>query len=73
MKLKGERCLVSMISLLPMEAAKRTFRPLWFRTYRYLQLTVETKDEPLVLDDLVGQFTGYPFEEKAQFRARQRY
>ena len=46
---------------------KRTFRPLWFRTYRYLQLTVETKGEPLVLDDLVGQFTGYPFEEKAQF------
>ncbi|WP_420149844.1 family 78 glycoside hydrolase catalytic domain [Spirosoma sp.] len=47
--------------------AKRTFRPLWFRTYRYLQLTVETKGEPLVLDDLVGQFTGYPFEQKAQF------
>ena len=48
---------------------KRTFRPLWFRTYRYLQLTVETKDEPLILDDLVGKFTGYPFEEKAQFSA----
>lgn len=46
---------------------KRTFRPLWFRTYRYLQLTVETKDEALVLDDLLGQFTGYPFEQKAQF------
>ena len=48
---------------------KRTFRPLWFRTYRYLQLTVETKGEPLVLDDLVGQFTGYPFEQKGQFSA----
>lgn len=48
---------------------KRTFRPLWFRTYRYLQLTVETKGEPLVLDDLVGQFTGYPFQQKAQFTA----
>ncbi|QMW03426.1 alpha-L-rhamnosidase-related protein [Spirosoma foliorum] len=48
---------------------KRIFRPLWFRTYRYLQLTVETKDEPLVLDDLVGKFTGYPFEEKAKFAA----
>ncbi|MFD2572782.1 alpha-L-rhamnosidase C-terminal domain-containing protein [Spirosoma soli] len=48
---------------------KRTFRPLWFRTYRYLQLNVETKDEPLVLDDLVGQFSGYPFEQKAQFAA----
>lgn len=48
-------------------ASKRLFRPLWFRTYRYLQLTVETKEEPLVLDDLTGKFTGYPFEEKAQF------
>ncbi|GAB4020860.1 alpha-L-rhamnosidase-related protein [Spirosoma koreense] len=48
-------------------SARRTFRPLWFRTYRYLQLTVETKGEPLVLDDLVGQFTGYPFEQKARF------
>ncbi|SOD92351.1 family 78 glycoside hydrolase catalytic domain [Spirosoma fluviale] len=50
-------------------SSKRTFRPLWFRTYRYLQLTVETKDEPLVLDDLLGQFTGYPFQEKARFAA----
>ena len=48
-------------------SGRRTFRPLWFRTYRYLQLTVETRDEPIVLEDLVGQFTGYPFEQKAQF------
>ncbi|WP_128543121.1 family 78 glycoside hydrolase catalytic domain [Larkinella soli] len=48
---------------------KRTFRPLWFRTYRYLQITVETKGEPLVLNDLIGQFTGYPFQEKARFAA----
>ena len=48
---------------------RRTFRPLWFRTYRYLQLTVETAKESLVLEDLVGQFTGYPFEQKAQFSA----
>ncbi|WP_338874744.1 alpha-L-rhamnosidase N-terminal domain-containing protein [Spirosoma sp. SC4-14] len=49
--------------------SKRTFRPLWFRTYRYLQLTVETKQDPLVLDDLIGQYTAYPFEEKARFSA----
>ncbi len=47
--------------------SKRTFRPLWFRTYRYLQLTIETKTEPLVLNDLMGQFTGYPFTLKAKF------
>lgn len=46
---------------------KRTFRPLLFRTYRYLQLTIETKGEPLEIHDLIGHFTGYPFQEKARF------
>jgi alpha-L-rhamnosidase len=46
---------------------KHTFRPLWFRTYRYLQLTVETQAEPVVLEDFIGRYTGYPFEEKATF------
>lgn len=45
----------------------RTFRPLWFRTYRYLQLTVETQDEPLILNDLIGRYMGYPFQNKARF------
>ncbi|MFC5410172.1 family 78 glycoside hydrolase catalytic domain [Larkinella bovis] len=46
---------------------KRTFRPLLFRTYRYVQLTIETKGEPLEVHDLTGHFTGYPFQEKARF------
>ncbi|MDF2188118.1 alpha-L-rhamnosidase N-terminal domain-containing protein [Paraflavitalea sp. CAU 1676] len=46
---------------------KRLFRPLWLRTYRYLQLDITTKEEPLVLDDLYGMYTGYPFEAKASF------
>ncbi|GAB3576606.1 hypothetical protein GCM10027578_42820 [Spirosoma luteolum] len=45
---------------------RRLFRPLWFRTYRYLQLRVETGAEPLRIDELTGQFTGYPFAEKAR-------
>lgn len=49
------------------DGQNRTFRPLWFRTYRYLQITVETADEPLVLNDIVGQYTGYPLAEKARF------
>lgn len=46
---------------------QRTFRPLWFRTYRYVQLDISTSDEPLQIDDLYGMRTGYPFEEKATF------
>ncbi|MEN8229299.1 MAG: alpha-L-rhamnosidase C-terminal domain-containing protein [Bacteroidota bacterium] len=47
----------------------RSFQPLWFRTYRYLELTVETRDEPLIIEDLYAYFTAYPFEEKAFFKS----
>ncbi|MDJ1504755.1 alpha-L-rhamnosidase C-terminal domain-containing protein [Xanthocytophaga agilis] len=47
---------------------KRVFRPLWFRTYRYLQLDIETKENPLAINDLYGIFTGYPFKENAYFK-----
>ena len=52
---------------LPDGGEERHFQPLWFRTYRYLQLVIETRDEPLVLKDLYGYFTAYPFREKARF------
>ena len=52
---------------MPDGGGRRLFRPLWMRTYRYLQLDINTGDEPLQLDDLVGRYTGYPFKEKAQF------
>jgi alpha-L-rhamnosidase len=46
---------------------KRMFRPLWFRCYRYMQLDITTGEEPLVMEDLYGRRTGYPFELKASF------
>lgn len=52
---------------LPDGGARRIFKPLWFRTYRYIQLDISTKDDPLVLHDLYGVFTGYPFKENASF------
>lgn len=45
----------------------RLFRPLWFRTYRYMQVAVTTASDPLIIHDLYGMYTGYPFEEKASF------
>ncbi|WP_316818587.1 family 78 glycoside hydrolase catalytic domain [Pedobacter nyackensis] len=47
----------------------RSFKPLWFRTYRYLELTVETKEEPLVIEDMFAEFTAYPFKELASFKS----
>jgi len=45
----------------------RTFRTLWFRTFRYLQLDIETKDDALTLNSLIGKFNGYPLKENASF------
>ena len=49
--------------------ARRLFRPLWWRTWRYLELSVETRAEPLVIEDLRGIYTGYPFLRRARFQA----
>ncbi|CAN5449114.1 hypothetical protein BH11BAC5_BH11BAC5_39420 [soil metagenome] len=45
------------------------YTSLSWRTYRYIQLKVTTKDEPLVIDDIYGSFTGYPFELKTKFES----
>lgn len=52
---------------LPDGGAQRHFAPMDFRTYRYLQLDIETGAEPLTVEDLAGRFTGYPFQENASF------
>ena len=53
--------------ILPGGGSARTYQTLWFRTYRYVQLEVQTGIEDLVIHDLHGIFTGYPFELKASF------
>jgi len=47
----------------------RIFRPLYWRTFRYLQLDIVTGDEPLVLEDFRAVFTAYPFTRRAQFKS----
>lgn len=47
----------------------RFFTTLWFRTFRYLQIEIETASEPLVLQDFYSFYTGYPFQEKAVFES----
>jgi len=51
----------------PDGGARRQFQTLWFRTYRYVQVEVQTQAEPLRIHDLHGIFTGYPFELAASF------
>ncbi|MHB9011265.1 MAG: alpha-L-rhamnosidase-related protein [Ignavibacteriaceae bacterium] len=47
----------------------RHFQPLWFRTYRYIELTITTKEHPLIIKDIYGYFTAYPFKEQAYFKS----
>jgi hypothetical protein len=56
-------------SFLPDGGAHRTFEPLWWRTWRYLDLDITTGDHPLTLESLTAQFTAYPFQERATFAA----
>ena len=44
----------------------QNFTTLSYRTYRYIELLVETEGSPLVIDDIYGTFTGYPFEFNAR-------
>lgn len=46
---------------------ERLFRPLWNRTYRYVELEVETSDAPLTIHDYYGIYSNYPFEEVGHF------
>jgi hypothetical protein len=55
--------------LRPDGGERRRFQTLWFRTYRYVQLEVETAEEPLRIHDLHGIFVAYPFELAARFES----
>jgi alpha-L-rhamnosidase len=45
------------------------FSPLTFRTYRYVQLNVSTKADSLIIDDILGTATGYPFQLNAHLES----
>ncbi len=51
---------------LPDGGEHRSFEPLWWRTWRYLDLDIQTAGDPLTLESLTANFTAYPFEERAK-------
>lgn len=46
----------------------QSYQTLWFRTFRYVEMEIETKEEPLIINKFHSIFTGYPFQEKASFQ-----
>lgn len=43
------------------------FRPLWIRTFRFIQLDIETGESPLTINDYYFKYTVYPFDENGIF------
>lgn len=45
------------------------YTTLSWRTFRYIQLDIQTKGEPLIINDIYGTFTGYPFKNNTTFNS----
>ena len=67
--IEDRRALGLNDTFLPDGGSHRTFEPLWWRTWRYLDLDIQTAAEPLTLESLTANFTAYPFEERASFKS----
>lgn len=52
---------------LPDGGNNRYFETLGLRTFRYVQLDIETSNEELLIEDFSNMFIAYPFEKKATF------
>jgi hypothetical protein len=50
-----------------LDGKERVFRPLFWRTYRYVRVEIKTADEPVTIQSVRSIFTGYPFERRATF------
>lgn len=47
--------------------ARRRFRTLWFRAFRFVSVEIETAGQALTLHDIHGIFTAYPYVERGRF------
>lgn len=47
----------------------RNFTTLWWRTWRYVNINISTSSEPLIINDVYGTFSAYPFKNETSFFA----
>lgn len=73
--LKGHRDSVDNLTMYGVfdifhtDGAKRTFRPIWKRAFRYVEVEISTGDEPLQLLALRSQYSGYPYPDMGTFES----
>lgn len=71
-EIDGKKMLGRKDSIISNGKANQVFTTLAWRTYRYVQLRVNTTTDPLTINDLYGTFTGFPFKRTATFEASDR-
>ena len=64
-EVEGKGFLGRTDSLIADGSINQKFVSLTYRTYRYIQLSITTQDEPITLHDIYSSFTGYPFQLNA--------
>ncbi|TWB18373.1 alpha-L-rhamnosidase-like protein [Nitrospirillum amazonense] len=67
--LVDDRKAVGIWDTFTADGGRRVFQPLWWRTWRYLDIDVVTQGEPLTLDGLRVFETGYPFQQIGSFKS----
>lgn len=63
----GERHIEGLSDRIVSDGERRSYRTLWWRTWRYLQVDVKTGDAPLTIDGLSAFYTAYPFSAVGRF------
>jgi alpha-L-rhamnosidase len=68
-EIDGKVFIGRMDSIISNGKTGQIFCSLSFRTYRYLLLRITTKEEPLTIEDIYGNATGYPFQMNAKLES----
>ena len=63
----GERHIEGLRDHIVSDGERRSYRTLWWRTWRYIQVDVKTGDAPLTIDGLSAFYTAYPFSAVGRF------
>jgi hypothetical protein len=66
-KIEGNQLIGVSDIFMPEGGKNRLYRPNWFRSFRYIQIDIETGYEPLEIVDYYNQKLEYPIELKASF------
>lgn len=75
--IRGDRNYVGNLTFMGIEdeyldldgGRNRTLRSYWWRSWRYVQVKIQTADQPLFIEDIRSEFTAFPLKPVAQFVA----